>query len=271
MGSATVRYTRASNAHFRLPQTSGNLSIPAIPPPSNCGYRNASISYVGDSTQTPKLLWACPFVAAISCSTIARDAASVPDSSLERVAIVESRLFPRLNSLVYNDARLRSEIKRIGYAKGCRAVHDSRREVIDEYGPRLVPFTVTAIRHVVPAERLNGMRVLSFLALPLVIYERRIDAELDMTAGPILRSADVAMRAVFDARTKVIATERNHSVNVIAPKADVAAAVGIKGTYDLDDPSQIGLACAELLISPGARPKISTPPLPKPHVVLPNP
>lgn len=202
---------------------------------------------------------------------MAQDTASVPDSSLEHLAIVESRLFPRLKSLVYNDARLRSEIRRIGYAKGCRAVHDSRHEVMEEYGPKLVPFTVTAIRHVVPAGRLNGMRVLSFLAMPLTIYQGRIDVELEMTAGPILQSADVAMRAVFKARTKVIATERSHSANVIAPKADVAAAVGIKGTYDLDDPSQISLACAELLISPRARPKISTPPLPKPYVVMPNP
>jgi len=194
----------------------------------------------------------------------------VPDSSLARLALVESRLLPRLNALIYSNARLRSEIKRIGYAKGCRTIYNSRREVIDEYGPKLVPFTVTAIRHVVPAGRLNDMRVLSFLAMPLTIYRDRIDAELDMTAGSILQSADVAMQALFNARTKGIATERNHSANVIAPKADVAAAVGIKGAYDLDDPSQLSLACAEFLISPNARPEISTPPLPKPYVVMPN-
>jgi len=51
----------------------------------------------------------------------------------------------------------------------------------------------------------------------------------------------------------------------------VAAALGIKGTYDLDDPAQLGLACAEFLISPGARPKISTTPQLQPFVVVPNP
>lgn len=210
-------------------------------------------------------------MAAIPCAAVAQVTPSVPDSSLERLATVESRLPLRLSYVVYDDARLRAEIKRIGFEKGCRAVQDSRREVSDEFVPRLVPATVAAIRRVVPAERLNDMRVLSFVVGPLQIYEGRVDAELDATAGPELQSAYDAMRNSFLARTKVIPTERHQSANVVAPKADVAAALGIKGTYDLDNPAQLGLACAELLISPGSRPKISTTPQPQPFVVVPNP
>lgn len=218
----------------------------------------------------PKALWACPLMAAVSCAANAQVNRSVPDSSLERLANIESLLPWRLSSLVYNDVRLRFEIKRIGFEKGCRAVRDSRREVSDQYVPKLVPATVTAIRRVVPPERLNNMRVLSFFVGPLQIYKNRVNAELDSTAGPILQSAYDAMRRSFAARTKAIPTERRRSANVVVPEADVAAAVGIKGTYDLDNPGQLSLACAELLIAPGSRPKISTPPRLGPFVVMPN-
>lgn len=222
----------------------------------------------------PKLLRSllvCPIIAAISGAAIAQVAPAVPDAALERLAAVESRLPFRLNSLVYNDAGMRSEIKRIGFEKGCRAVRDSQRDVSAGYVPKLVPATVAAIRQVVPAERLNDMRMLSFVVGPLQIYKGRVDAALEATAGPILQSAYDAMRASFMARMKVIPTERHHAANDVAPRADVAAAVGITGAYDLDNPAQLGLACAELLISPGARPKISTTPQLTPFVVVPNP
>jgi hypothetical protein len=187
------------------------------------------------------------------------------------LATVESRLPLRLSSLVYDDARLRAEMKRIGFQKGCRAVRDSRRDVSEEFVPKLVPATVVAIRRVVPAERLNEMRLLSFVVGPLQIYKSRVDAELDATAGPILQSAYDAMRSSFTARTKGIPTEQHESANVVAPKADVAAALRLKGAYDLDNPAQLSLACAELLISPGARPTISTTPQAQLYVVVPNP
>lgn len=206
--------------------------------------------------------WACALSAAIPCVAVAQVTQPVPDASLERLALAESRVPLRLSDVVYDDAGLRAEIRRIGFEKGCRAVADSRREVSAVFAPKLVPATVAAIRHVVPAERLNEMRVLSFFMGPLRVYTSRIETELDATAGPLLQSAYAAMRESFLARATAMPTVQDASANRVMPKADIAAAVGIKGAYDLDRPAQLGMACAELLISPSVRPTISTTPQP---------
>ncbi len=194
---------------------------------------------------------------AVPCAAMAQAPSPVTDATLERLATVESRLPLRLDYVVYEDAGLRAEIKRVGFEKGCHAVRESRRAVSDAFVPKLVPATVAAIRHVVPAARLDEMRVLSFSMGPLRVYKIRIEDELDATAGPILQSAYAAMRDTFAARTKLLPTEPSLSANVVATKADIAAALGLAATYDLDKPAQLAMACAELLISPAQRPKIS--------------
>lgn len=166
----------------------------------------------------PKSRWAWCLAATLAGAAAAQTSPSVSDASLERLATLESRLPQRLSYLVYDDVKLRAEIKRIGFEKGCRAVNDSRREVSDAFVPKLVPATVASIRRVVPADRLNSMRVLSFFVGPLQIYKGRIDADLDATAAPILQSAYDAMRRSFVARTKIIPTERTR--NTAGPSID---------------------------------------------------
>jgi hypothetical protein len=156
----------------------------------------------------PKSRWASFLAVSIAGTAAAQTSSSVSDASLERLATLESRLPQRLSHLVYDDVKLRAEIKRIGFEKGYRAVHDSRLEVSNAFVPKLVPATVGSFRRVVPAERLNAMRVLSFFVGPLQIYELRIDADLDATAAPMLQSAYDAMRRSFVARTKIISTAR---------------------------------------------------------------
>ncbi|GEM_PF-2525054 len=209
-----------------------------------------------------KLGWAFALSMAIPCVASAQGNQAVPDASLERLAIVESRLPLRLSDVIYEDAGLRAEIRRIGFEKGCRAVEDSRRDVSGVFVPKLVPATVAAIRRIVPAESLNGARGLSFIRSPLLVYKGRIEAELDATAGPLLQSAYAAMRDSFTARVKAMPTTQDASANVVMPKGDVATALGIKGAYDLDKPTQLAFACVELLIAPAARPTISTTPQP---------
>lgn len=209
-----------------------------------------------------KLGWACVLSAAIPCVASAQGAQTVPDASLERLAMVESRLPLRLSDVIYEDAGLRAEIRRIGFEKGCRAVEDSRRDVSSVFVPKLVPATVAAIRRIVPAERLNDARGLSFIRSPLLVYKVRIEDELDATAGPLLQSAYAAMRDSFTTRVKAMPTAQDASANVVVPKSDIATVLGIKGAYDLDKPAQLALACVELLISPAVRPTISTTPQP---------
>lgn len=218
----------------------------------------------------PTLRWAWMLVAAMPCAAMAQVNPAVTDAALERLATVESRLPLRLGHVIYDDARLRAEIKRIGFEKGCHAVDDSRRAVSEVFVPKLVPATVAAIRQVVPAGTLNEMRVLSFVVGPLRVYAVRIGDALDASAGPILESAYAAMRESFAARAKLIPTAQEPSANLVAPKADVAAALGLGGRYDLDNPVQLAFACAELLISPNLRPKISVAPLPQPVRIVPN-
>lgn len=193
---------------------------------------------------------------------------AVSDQALERLATTESRLPGRLNLLIYNDPAMRTEIKRVGFEKGCHAIADSRREVSRQFVPALVPATVGAIRKIVPEPRLSAMRPRSFIAGPLRIYERRIDDEIDRTAPEILMAAYDAMRTAFLARTRKYPTTQDRADNVVMPAADIAAAASINGPYDLDNPAHLGMACIELLF-PG-RPRITTSSAPAPLVVIPS-
>lgn len=188
----------------------------------------------------------------------------VTDAALERLAISEDRLSSRLMYVIYDDPALRAEIKRVGFERGCRAVAASRNDISAKFVPLLVPATVAAIRHVIPAERLNQIWPLSFFVGPMQVYKGRVDAELDKTAQPILDTAYAEMRQTFLARVKALSATSDASANRVMPRADIAGALGITGAYDLDKPSQLGMACAEVLISPSMRPTITTtPPQPR--------
>ena len=47
---------------------------------------------------------------------------------------------------IYDDPAMRAEIRRVGFANGCRAVASSRREVAINFNPQMVPVTVAALR-----------------------------------------------------------------------------------------------------------------------------
>lgn len=194
---------------------------------------------------------------------------TVSDAALERLATRESRLPGRLYRLIYDDPSMRAEVRRVGFAKGCQAIADSRQEVSLRFVPMLVPATVTAIRKIVPEPQLSEMRFRSFVSGPLHIYARRIDDELDRTASASLNHAYSAMRAAFLKRTREFPVTENPADNIVMPKADIAAMLGMKGPYDLDKPSHLGMACAEALIPADERPTITTSPAPATLVVAP--
>lgn len=194
---------------------------------------------------------------------------AVPDQALQDLAIRENRLSRRLYPLIYDDPSMRAEIKRVGFEKGCRAIADSKQEVSLRFAPMLVPATVAAIRKIVPEPQLSEMRFRSFFTGPMRIYTKRIDNELDRTASTSLNAAYSAMRAAFLKRTRQFPATGNPADNIVMPKADIVAALGLKGAYDLDNPAHLGMACAELLIPAPLRPTIKTPPAQPPLTVVP--
>jgi len=196
-------------------------------------------------------------------------ASAVSDQALEDLAIRESRLSRRLSPLIYDDPSMRAEIKRVGFEKGCRALDDSRREIGLRFAPALAPATVAAIRKIVPEPQLSEMRFRSFVTGPMHVYTRRIDIELERTASESLNAAYSAMRAAFLKRTRAFPATGNPADNIVMPKSDITAAVGLKGAYNLDNPAHLGMACAELLIPAPLRPTIRATPAPSPLIVVP--
>lgn len=182
----------------------------------------------------------------------------VDDRALGQVAVRESPLPQRLRNLILDDPAARAALRRVGFPAGCKALGASQRAVSDRHAAALAPFVVAAIRATVPAARLAEMPVLSFYVGPLQVYKSRVVAAVERSAAPLLATAEREVRADFAQRVRALPSMRDPAVNVVRPRADVAAALGMRKPYDLDDPAQLGLACAELSIDPAARPTITT-------------
>jgi hypothetical protein len=200
------------------------------------------------------LLWLLP-----AGQSAPADAVGVNDAAVELLARREGTLQQRLLNVVIEDPALRAEIRRVGLEKGCRTMEDSRSETGATYQTMLFPVTVAAIRKLVPAERLARAQFLSFVSAPLIPYGSRVRDEVARNAADTLAAAEAHMRRVFLDRIRREPSGGPEASHVL-PRADLAAALGLDGPYDLDKPSHLGLACADLLISPDVRPTITTGP-----------
>lgn len=168
-----------------------------------------------------------------------------------------SILHSRLGWLILDDPALRGELRRVGFDKGCRALATSRNEVAARFASELAPATSAAIRKIVPAERIDAANPRAFLVGPMTVYRDRIANELGNTAGDTLARAETDVRAGFLQRTRSQPDVSDPKANIVVPRPDIARALNLGATYDLDNPAQLGMACAELLISPANRPAIS--------------
>lgn len=209
------------------------------------------------------------FLLLLAQAAATADASPVSDQALKELALRESLLPRHLTNVVLDDPAMRAEIRRVGFEKGCRAMAESRNEVGQQYRAALVPATVVAIRKFVPEPRLSQMRPRSFVIGPLQIYKVRIGDEVERTAGSVLSAARDAMRLAFRRRTSANPDTTSPSDNVVMPRADIATAVGFKAAYDLEKPSHLGMACAEMLIPSAIRPRITTEAGQPPFVVVP--
>ncbi len=185
------------------------------------------------------------------------------DEQLEYLALDQSLLPVRLGRVIFDDPKMRDEIKRVGLRQGCVAVDQSRKEIGAKYKPALVPPTVSAIRKVVPEPVLTEATVLAFFSWPLSGYKSRIEDELEVTASEILQEAYAAMRVEFLAQTAQFPTSRNRKDNVLVPSPHLAAALSIEGAYDLNKPEAMNMACVDLLTPKRPRSETSIEPPPQ--------
>jgi hypothetical protein len=179
----------------------------------------------------------------------------------QRIAVLaeqEARGGNRIEDAIFDDPAMRAELRRVGFAKGCATVDAARKQVIGRHKAILQAEIDRTIRKVIPAERIAEARALSFLAAPFVYYQGRVERELEKSAAPALARARDDMRQTFLALSKPMPTTRNAGDNEVLPKPDVAAALGHRGAWNLDDPAQAAFACIEQRISPSARPTLTT-------------
>ena len=201
---------------------------------------------------------------AIAVALFAAQAVAVPDASAwtvdRRIAYLaesESRVATRIERRLYADPAIRAELRRVGFATGCSAFGRSSRKVVSGHVPALKPHFEAAIRRLVPAEQIVSARFLSFLAHPLMLYQRRVVDAAERSAETELAAAAADLRAAFLSETKQLRTNEDPSANVVMPRADIGRALGVAGAWNLDDPNHVAMACIEQLISPGQRPLIS--------------
>ena len=180
------------------------------------------------------------------------------DERIEALAAREARNSGRIEDAIYADPVMRAEVRRVGFATGCVAVGVIGREVAARHAEALAPRIAAAIRTVIPAQRVAEASAVSFLAMPLTAYHGRVGAELERSAAGALAAAREDMRRTFLARTGVMPPASDPAANAITPRADIAAALGIQGDWDLDKPAQMRMACADQRIRPQLRPTITT-------------
>jgi hypothetical protein len=185
-----------------------------------------------------------------------------PGPSVEQriawLAAGSARTLPRVEWAVFDDPAMRAEIRRMGFATGCATVDEVSKSVVARHAAALQDAIAQAIRKVIPEEKLLAANVMSFLAMPLTSYQRRVEREVERSGGATLASARGDMRESFMARARTIPATANPADNEVMPKADVAAALGVRGHWDLDNPAQLAFACAEQRMSPNLRPTITT-------------
>ena len=186
--------------------------------------------------------------------------APVTDEALAVFARNESPLGFWLAETITSDPAMRAEMRRVGFATACNVLAESRNSVVMRYRERLVPATVKSVRDTVPADGLEEMKILSFLVGPMQIYKARILDQVRVDGAAVISDAEAEMRSAFLSRTAVIDSIVGDEANIIMPKPDIATALQIDGEYDLDNPNQIMLACAEQHIGADQRPVITTSP-----------
>jgi hypothetical protein len=178
------------------------------------------------------------------------------DQRIAYLAVSEARMARRLEDAVYEDPTMRAEIKRVGLTRGCDALASASKESIALFAGVLAPHFESAIRLNIPAQRINDARFLSFSAMPFASYRHRVVEQAERSGSADIARARADLRERFLQRTRPIETTRNDADNVVMPRPDTGAALGIAGPWNLDKPSQLAMACIEHTIRPEARPEI---------------
>ena len=184
------------------------------------------------------------------------------DQRVELLADFEATNRYRLETAIFEDPEMRAEIRRVGFARGCGAVDEASRSVAPRHAEALRPYAAQAIRTVIPAQYLQQARVVTFLVMPLSMYSARVEARIAQLAAEPLGVARRDMRAAFVRIASALPTSTQPQDNIVMPRADIAAALGQNGPWDLDNMAQLHFACSDARISPAIRPTFTTGPQP---------
>lgn len=119
-------------------------------------------------------------------------------SSEQRVEVLARNVTARSFTMIdlFENADLRAEMKRVGLAEGCPVADRASREAVRNAHDQIIPHAREAVRSVIPADRLDAMRPVSFMMGTGSLYEGRVRARLaelaDKTLGGVRKRAETA-------------------------------------------------------------------------------
>ena len=199
------------------------------------------------------------FALTLAAPTIALPdpAAWTVEQRVDYLAEGQARFAQPVSHALYEDPKVRAEIRRIGFLNGCKLVEQARKGVLDAHFDQLKTGYAAAIRKTVDENMLKTARFLSFNASPLMSAGFRLRREAERSMASEFATIRVELPKRFFELSGQLPTNNDPAANRIKPRADIAGALGITGDYDLDSAGYLGLACAEAMIDPKIRPQIS--------------
>ncbi|MGP1282438.1 MAG: hypothetical protein ACTS1X_05635 [Parasphingopyxis sp.] len=168
-----------------------------------------------------------------------------------------ARALTRIENSIFADPDMRSEIRRVGFVRGCNAVTETSRAVLARHHERIVEVVRAAIDEVIPESSLAQAQVLSLTVGSLAIYDRRVDSAVERIGVAELEAAREDMRSSFLTVTAALQDADDPNANSITPRADIARALSVSGDWDMDDQHHLAMACSEYRIPEAMRPTIS--------------
>lgn len=145
-----------------------------------------------------------------------------------------------INRVLFEDLPVQAALRRAGLERGCLLLHGARRRTVEAHRAEFRRHLVTAVRALVPAERLATST--NMIVGGLAGYRTRVTDEVQRTAEPLYARA--ASQALTGAAT-ALAT---------APAVAPAQSAGRFSDWRLETPLSRQIACNLIVSSQGPTP-----------------
>lgn len=144
---------------------------------------------------------------------------------------------------LFDDPEVRSEMKRVGLDRACPiAGHATRTSLIGE-SDAIFPLARQAVGEKFPAERLNTLRLVSFLMGSAHVYKSRVEARFDELAKVHLTVIRANAKTVFTGLTKTIPDQPQlDPQETLLPQA-VVSGFGADPAQTFEKPALLSVAC----------------------------